>query len=497
MDFRTPSASLQRRRLGAIWRLPFLRGWNRVPPLRLAQGRRGRVTVLSRDQNQALRRQRTYHHPPKHGPHRALRSSHHRPVVDSATFAIRVVSSLLLLFLQGPRRQSYPTDHMELRQKTHDWESRTTMKTHNVHVSKATAFEFMLQILARVAADRSARSPLLSPRQFQRPRCELLSHADPPEASNRSAPPRTAFNRRLSILAGILALLILAVMPAHAHWPNTNDTKFVQFPDTSSNGMDIFLKNFPTILADDFICTNTGPISDIHLWLSSLQNFPTTGAQFELSIWSDVQADPTTGQLSHPGVRLWSETFNPGDYSIVVAYTNLNETFWDLDPVTFMGPDNTLFQYNFYPKQPYTQTGNPTNHVIYWLGVSMVGNDPFQGWKTSTNHLGPDFAVLGHYAGANVTDWRTLYDPRVPANSVGLDFSFALTTRSDNPTNPPPQECVDTNKVKYVQDPQVDGGWDVWNSAQWVAADDFICTNTGPITDIHIWGSWLNDIEDP
>ena len=26
-----------------------------------------------------------------------------------------------------------------------------------------------------------------------------------------------------------------------------------------------------------------------------------------------------------------------------------------------------------------------------------------------------------------------------------------------------------------------------------VLADDFPCTMTGPITDIHIWGSWLND----
>jgi HYR domain len=368
------------------------------------------------------------------------------------------------------------------------------MKTQNVHVSKSTTFEFLLQILARAAANRSGRSPFVPPEYFQRPRCEMRLHASPPESSSRSAPPPTAFNGRFASLIAILALLILAVMPAHAHWPNTNATKFVQFPDTSSNGMDIHLKNFPTILADDFICTNTGPITDIHLWLSSLQNIPTTGAQFELSIWSDVEANPLTGQLSHPGVKLWSETFNPGDYSIVVAYTNLNETFWDLDPITLMGPDNTLFLYNFYPRQPYTQTGNPTNHVVYWLGVTMMGNEPFQGWKTSTNHLGPDFAVLGHYAGATVTDWRTLFDPRVPA--VGLDFSFALTTRPNNPTNPPPP-CVDTNTVKYVQDPQIDGGWDVWDSGPWALADDFICTNTGPITDIHIWGSWLNDLEEP
>ena len=30
---------------------------------------------------------------------------------------------------------------------------------------------------------------------------------------------------------------------------------------------------------------------------------------------------------------------------------------------------------------------------------------------------------------------------------------------------------------------------------QWkILADDFLCTQSGPITDIHIWGSWLNNV---
>ena len=54
--------------------------------------------------------------------------------------------------------------------------------------------------------------------------------------------------------------------------------------------------------------------------------------------------------------------------------------------------------------------------------------------------------------------------------------------------------CVDTNDgVKYVQQPNLQG-LDVWNSGPWMLADDFICTNIGPISDIHIWGSWLNDL---
>src|SRR5262245_36163810 len=107
------------------------------------------------------------------------------------------------------------------------------MKTQNIHVSKSTAFEFLLQILARGSADRSGRSPFAPPDPSRwRPRSERLANSDPPNRSGRWRP--CAFNGRFARVAGILALLILAFMPAHAHWPNTNATKFVQFPDTSS-----------------------------------------------------------------------------------------------------------------------------------------------------------------------------------------------------------------------------------------------------------------------
>src|SRR5262245_55455868 len=54
-------------------------------------------------------------------------------------------------------------------------------------------------------------------------------------------------------------------------------------------------------------------------------------------------------------------------------------------------------------------------------------------------------------------------------------------------------QCFETNGVKYVQPPRVDGGWDVLDRGQICLADDFPCTTTGPINDIHLWGSWLGD----
>ena len=308
-----------------------------------------------------------------------------------------------------------------------------------------------------------------------------------PEASGRGSPISPEQNWFLW-LALVAVALLLALADARADWPNTNATKFVQFPNVTDTGMDVYFGEYPLILADDFVCTNTGPITDLHLWISSLANAPATGARIQLSIWEDVPASP--GSPSHPGKRLWFEVFDPGQYQVVLAATGLKEEFWKLEPpAQLLGTDTNLFLYNFFPKLPYYQTGSLTAPVVYWLGASFVNNQPPQGWKTSTNHLAPDFAVLGHYNAANdVTDWMTLFDPRNP--TLGLDFAFALTTLQ--PSNPPPT-CVETNGVKYTQAPKIDGGYDVWDNGPWVLADDFICTTTGPITDIHIWGSWLED----
>src|SRR5271165_4505513 len=55
-------------------------------------------------------------------------------------------------------------------------------------------------------------------------------------------------------------------------------------------------------------------------------------------------------------------------------------------------------------------------------------------------------------------------------------------------------QCPEGPIVKFFAPPNLDQGWDVRDSKnQIVLADDFPCNQTGPITDIHIWGSWLSD----
>src|SRR5579872_7223807 len=314
--------------------------------------------------------------------------------------------------------------------------------------------------------------------------------------------------------ATVFLLLLLAAISARADWPdnNHNVAKWIEGPDRSINGFDVLAapqppgpaNNPPLILADDFRCTQSGPITDIHIWASwfgiaGTANIPPI--PITLSFWSDVPAitnNPTGPPIpSHPGQMLWTQTFVPGQY-VVRPWSSSNERFWDPDPSPngiILGPDNLIWQYNFYPTNPFVQQGSAAAPVIYWLSVtagsaSQTGAPgPLFGWKTSTNQV-LDNAVFGHLnaAGTPAGDWQELIAPNsAPARS--LDMSFVLTT-PEIVTNPPPPNN------KWVQYPNMINGYDVDATLPFIAADDFVCTNASTITNIQVWGSWINNNPD-
>jgi hypothetical protein len=128
--------------------------------------------------------------------------------------------------------------------------------------------------------------------------------------------------------------------------------KFIQWPDVSTNGLDV-RATATNILADDFLCTTTGAITNIQIWGSWLGDVPAANARFLLGIWSDVPA--ITNLPSHPGQLLWSVAFGPGEYGYGL-YTNSNERFYD--PNIFginglIGSDTNIWWYNFNPTNPF------------------------------------------------------------------------------------------------------------------------------------------------
>ncbi len=286
-----------------------------------------------------------------------------------------------------------------------------------------------------------------------------------------------------------LWLSVSACAQAQTCCPETNGVKWVQRPDLVS-GID-YNTTQPFTLADDFKCTNSGPITDIHLWGSWLSDQVDPGATYTLAIWSDA-ATNVDRPYSHPGNLLWSQNFTPGNYT-VCPYTNVAEPFNKPDG-TPQGGSINLYYLCFFPDPAnvFTQTGTPNAPTNYWLSVTVSSTLPapaYFGWKSSPDHYN-DTAVWTTVAFPPPTGaWNPLYNPITSTNHV--DLAFKITTAT-NSVPPPPVVCVESDFEKYVQGPKTLGGFDVWNTP-YVLADDFTCTNTGPISDIHLWGSWLND----
>lgn len=294
--------------------------------------------------------------------------------------------------------------------------------------------------------------------------------------------------------------------PVQTPCTETNGVKYVQGPDLYSGlGADVWncslfpsgATDGPWWLGDDFICTNTGPITDIHLWGSWQNDVPLVNTiSFQLYILDNVPA--VVGPVSipsHPGTNiLWHQTFVPGSYAETIWANNASEYFMDPGAGQILGGDSQVWYYCFHPTnlvQFGTVAAPQTNWLVAFAELPAgVGNGVF-GWKTTTN-VQNDISVHMKWDGFGTPPndpggWLPNYE--FSAGQRAVDLAFKLNTA----TNPPTQtQCVETNGVKYLQTPNLDNGLDVWNNP-YVLADDFLCTNSGPISDIHIWGSWLNN----
>jgi hypothetical protein len=252
---------------------------------------------------------------------------------------------------------------------------------------------------------------------------------------------KTQMAVHLSILstAGMLLIQFGSALPVQADWNPGEPAKWFQLPDLQ-NGMDVlatFSVNgnpYHKILADDFLCTQTGPITDIHIWGSWLNdrypvdpNGTIIPPLFHLSIHSDIPATATSP--SRPGDALWSMNLLPTASRI---YAQSSERFFDPNVNQIIGFDTQVWQYNFLlsPTEAFSQKEGTT----YWLDVQVMpqGGDtaaaPYAfGWKTSSQHWN-DWAVFGDntvFGGPVVPGWGDLRDP---ATGLPLDMAFVLTT---------------------------------------------------------------------
>jgi hypothetical protein len=235
--------------------------------------------------------------------------------------------------------------------------------------------------------------------------------------------------RRMTLFC--LAVVVALPLAAFADWDPGMPCKWVQFPDLGSTGIDVNASG-QFILADDFLCSHPGPITDIHIWGSWLNDFRSE-AFFTLSIHADIPAGPEGG-YSMPGDVLWYRTFQPGEYAVRVWEQGINEGWMDPPDVYTFPADHVCWQYNFYipEDEAFYQRGTPDEPITYWLDVRVEPMEPgtsLFGWKTSLDHWNDD-AVWGMGLEPYFGPWSELiYPPMHEMAGQSIDLAFVITTQ--------------------------------------------------------------------
>jgi len=290
------------------------------------------------------------------------------------------------------------------------------------------------------------------------------------------------------LLLFVVLLLFCTIGAAFGDWDegDSNKMHYPQLP--KQGGWDVALFSGGSIwLADDWQCSRTGPVSDIHFWVSWEDNDVQPISGFAVRIWSDDPCGPSGS--SEPNQLLWEQDFYAGDFTVRDMNDDLQGWF---DPYHSEWNQN---DHTKWAQVNITDINNPfiqQEGKVYWLMIDMGGPGNI-GWKESGSPHFRDDAVY-----SDGLNWHELRDP-LTQESLDLAFvidgpNFAKPLAPHTKWSQPPVE-IDPNlyEPRYC-------GWDEMSllmyppspHATWtIVADDFRCLGNMPVTSIHWWGSHI------
>lgn len=243
--------------------------------------------------------------------------------------------------------------------------------------------------------------------------------------------------------------------PFKMHW--------AQLPDKQKTGLDVDM--YWTSLADDFRCTQNGPITQIHFWGSFLDDvlppFGIDSLAFVVNIYSNKPADTQT-PWSRPGALLWTKEIPPYSYDFHDLSGTVKRGWFDPTSKTYLCDNHKrLFQYDICFEdcdKPFVQKQGTT----YWLEIQQKHEDNCKytfGWETTQQRLQfCDKAVWCH----PTYGWLAMcYPDGHECEGKPLDLAFVITgpdvpdTDYGDAPDPPYATLFVNNGARHVISPRV------------------------------------------
>ena len=234
--------------------------------------------------------------------------------------------------------------------------------------------------------------------------------------------------KHLSLGIAVFAVVFVGIAPVTADWDPSDGHKmhFPQLPDP--NGWDVNVTS--DMMYDDWRCGGSGPVSDVHFWVSWRNDAPSNIIFIDLEIWTDMAKDDPNNVLgySYPNVEQWSRRLQPGQWTIRNAGTGLQGWFdpQPADDQTVI-PDDHL-QYYQINVDPILDPFQQQRDEIYWLGIHIGVEDTQTqiGWKTTLNPWNDDAVywwTIEDQETPEDPDWREMYYP----SGESLNLAFVIT----------------------------------------------------------------------
>ena len=232
------------------------------------------------------------------------------------------------------------------------------------------------------------------------------------------------------VLVAVILVTVFATAPVVAgvtywdplvghkmHWP--------QLPDTTTLGLDVNSTTNTTwccecVLADDWQCSETGFVKDIHFWGSWMGDTVGIIDAFDIRIYSNIPGPP----FSMPGGLLWQYTVPFSYVHVHSSQTSTKKEGWYCPCCLLFAPANHKLYYQYNVTIPNEYLFTQEQGTVYWLSVRAImhpGTQACWGWKTARrqDHFMDD-AVYSCSGGP----WVEL---RHPDDQVSLDLAFVIT----------------------------------------------------------------------